>query len=298
MTLPLPPVALIGAGGQLATDLATRLGGDVRLLPHSSIEIGDLDSIARALEGFKGVVINTAGYNLVDQAESEPPAAFAVNAFGVLNLSKYCQSNGLKLVHFSTDYLFDADPANASPLDEAASPAPPCVYGVSKLAGESFVRAYCADHLIVRTCGLYGVAATRAKGNFIETMLRLAQTRTELSVVDDQHCTPSYTVDVAEATVEAVRVGATGTLHVTNAGGTTWKRLAEEVFRLQGLKVLVRPITTAEFGAKARRPRYSALDCSRVESILGRSMPDWRDAVARYLGERAKSPTVPSPQVK
>ena len=288
MTLHLPPVALIGAGGQLATALASRLGSDVRLLPHASIEIGDPDSIARALEGFQGVVINTAGYNLVDQAESEPSAAFAVNAFGVLNLARYCQSNGLKLVHFSTDYLFDADPATASPLDEAASPAPPCVYGASKLAGESFVRAYCADHLIVRSCGLYGVAATRAKGNFIETMLRLAQTRTELSVVDDQHCTPSYTVDVADATIEALRAGATGTLHVTNAGGTTWKRLAEEVFRVAGLKVTVRPITTAEFAAKARRPRYSVLDCSRLEHILGRPMPDWRDAVARYLRERAK----------
>ncbi|QDT54765.1 dTDP-4-dehydrorhamnose reductase [Caulifigura coniformis] len=279
-------VALIGAGGQLATDLATALPADTRLLPHRAIELEAPASIERALEGFTGVVINTAGYNLVDQAETEPERAFAVNAFGVRNLARYCRSRNLKLVHFSTDYVLDADASNARPLDELALPAPSSVYAASKLAGEHFVRADGPEHLIIRTCGLFGIAATKAKGNFIETMLRLAQSRPAISVVDDQHCTPSFTVDVAQATVALLKAGAQGTFHITNAGHTTWRRLAAEVFRQAGLPVEVRPITSAEFGAKAKRPSWSVLDCGKLERILGRPMPGWQDAVSRYLQAR------------
>jgi len=279
-------VALIGAGGQLATDLAATLPAGTRLLPHRAIELEDPESIERTLDGFTGIVINTAGYNLVDQAEVEPERAFAVNAFGVRNLARYCQSRNLKLVHFSTDYVLDADPSNARPLDETALPLPASVYAASKLAGEHFVRACCENHLIIRTCGLFGIAATKAKGNFIETMLRLAQTRPVLSVVDDQHCTPSFTVDVADATVALLNSGAQGTIHVTNSGHTTWRRLAVEVFRQAGVRVEVRPITSAQFGAKAKRPSWSVLDCGKLERILGRPMPDWQNAVGRYLQSR------------
>jgi dTDP-4-dehydrorhamnose reductase len=281
-----PPIALIGAGGQLASDLAAEFGERVLALPHPRLEVTDADGIERELKGFDGVVVNTAGYNLVDQAEEDTEGAFRVNAFGVRNLARYCGKRGLRLVHFSTDYVLDADPADGRPLDEAEVPCPGGVYAASKLAGEHFVRAYCRDHLIVRTCGLYGMAATRAKGNFIETMLRLGQTRPEVAVVDDQYCTPSFTVDVAGATAALVEGGVMGTIHVTNAGFTTWRGLAEKVFELAGMNVRVRAITSAEFGAKARRPRWSVLDCSRLESVLGRSMPSWEDAVARYLQQR------------
>lgn len=284
-------IALIGAGGQLATDLAAALKGDVRLLAHRDVEIEDAASIERALEGVGDVVINTAAYNLVDKAESEPERAFAVNERGVENLASYCAAHRLKLVHFSTDYVLGGDPAEQRPLDENVEPRPVSVYAEGKLAGEEAVRRVCRNHLIIRTCGLYGLAATKAKGNFIETMLRLAQTRPEISVVDDQHCTPSYTVDVAQATVDLIEARASGTFHVTNSGATTWKRLAEEVFRVAGLPVQVKPITTAEFGAKARRPAWSVLDCGRMERILGRPMPDWRDAVSRYLRSRPASPS-------
>jgi len=284
---------LIGAGGQLASDLARVLNQEVRLLSHREIELEDPDSIARALEGTNGVVINTAAYNLVDRAESEPERAFAVNAFGVRNLASACAVAGLKLVHFSTDYVLGADADHQEPLTESALPNPVSVYAVSKLAGEHFVRAASDNHLIIRSCGLYGLAATRAKGNFVETMLRLGQSRSELAVVDDQHCTPTSTVDLAQATVDLIAAGGRGTFHVTNAGATTWRRLAEEVFRIAGLPVLVRPIATAEFGAKAGRPAYSVLDCGRLERILGRPMPHWKDAVERYLKSRPASPSPP-----
>jgi dTDP-4-dehydrorhamnose reductase len=282
--------SLIGAGGQLATDIASALkAGDVRLLSHREIELEDPASIAQALKGFHGVVINTAAYNLVDQAESEPERAHAINGLGVRNLAQYCAAHKLKLVHFSTDYVLGGDPAHPTPLSESAPPRPVSVYAESKLAGENFIRDAGENHLIVRTCGLFGLAATKAKGNFIETMLRLGRTRPELSVVDDQHCTPSYTVDVAQATVDLINAGASGTFHATNAGATTWRQLAEEVFRIAGLSVRVKPITSAEFGAKARRPAYSVLDCGRLERMLGRPMPDWRNAVERYLRSRPAS---------
>lgn len=284
-----PSVALIGAGGQLATDLAAATGGDMLELTHAQIEIADVESIERVLNGFSGTVINTAGYNLVDKAEDEPEKAFAVNAFGTLNLARFCAAKRLKLIHISSDYVLDANPDSASPLDEQALPDPRSVYAASKLAGEHFVRAYCAEHLILRTCGLYGVAATKAKGNFIETMLRLAQTRTEISVVDDQHCTPSYTADVAEAIAELIQTGATGLFHVTNSGATTWCQLAREVFRLEKLNVSVRAITTAEFGAKAQRPAYSVLNCAKLQSQIGHQLPQWQDAVERYLASRSQS---------
>ncbi|OAI57480.1 hypothetical protein AYO47_01670 [Planctomyces sp. SCGC AG-212-M04] len=280
-------IALIGAGGQLATDLAAALQKDIRLLSHREIEIEDPSSVTRALEGVDELVINTAAYNLVDKAESEPERAFAVNERGVENLASYCSAHRLKLVHFSTDYVLGGDPAERRPLDENVEPRPVSVYAESKLAGEEAIRRVCRNHLIIRTCGLYGLAATKAKGNFIETMLRLGQTRPEISVVDDQHCTPSYTVDVARATVDLLEARASGTFHVSNSGATTWRQLAEEVFRLAGLPVQVKPITTAEFGAKARRPAWSVLDCGRMERLLGRSMPDWRDAVQRYLASRS-----------
>jgi dTDP-4-dehydrorhamnose reductase len=282
-------IALIGAGGQLATDLVLALGSNVRVLSHREIEIEDPASIAGALDGVADVVINTAAYNLVDKAESEPERAFAVNAQGVENLATWCAARGLKLVHFSTDYVLGGDPAEARPLDENTRPCPASIYAESKLAGEEAIRRVCRNHLIIRTCGLYGLAATKAKGNFIETMLRLGQTRPEISVVDDQHCTPSYTVDVAQATIELINAHASGTFHVTNAGATTWKQLAEEVFRVAGLPMQVKPITSAEYGAQARRPAWSVLNCGRMERLLGRSMPDWKNAVQRYLASRSES---------
>ncbi len=281
---------LIGAGGQLASDLQPLLGSAVRGLAHRDVQIEIRDSLEQALEDIhQGFVINTAGYNLVDAAEDDPERAFAVNAFGPRNLAKLCAARGLTLVHISSDYVLDGGPGASSPLTESALPSPGGVYAASKLAGEHFVRAECPDHLIIRTCGLFGVVATRAKGNFIETMLRLAQTRQDLNVIDDQRCTPSFTADVAAAIVDLINCQARGTFHVTNAGQTTWKQLAEYVFQRQGLATRVRAITTAEFGARARRPAWSVLDCTRLETTLNRRMPTWQDAVTRYLAARLQS---------
>jgi dTDP-4-dehydrorhamnose reductase len=286
----MPPrrVALIGAGGQLASDLARVLPGEVLPWTHAQVELTSAPSLAEALDGHgPDMVINTAAYNLVDQAEDEPAAAFAVNALGVRLLARACAARRVKLVHISTDYVFGGDALRRTPYAEDDPPSPVSVYGASKLTGEYFVRAAAPGALIVRTCGLYGRAATRAKGNFVETMLRLGRERPALRVVDDQICTPSYTADVARGIGRLVELDAEGVYHVVNAGSTTWCALAREIMELAGLPVRVTPITTQEFGAKARRPAYSVLSCNRAEQLLGAPLPEWRDALRRYLMDRA-----------
>lgn len=283
-------LALIGAGGQLACDLSRTLAGEVVELTRADLDVTDPDAIERVIDDRRpDVVVNASGYNLVDQAEDEPAAAFAVNAFGVRSLARTCGRRGLTLVHISSDYVFGGGLAASRPLTEMDVPAPLSAYGESKLAGEHFVQAFCEKHFIVRTCGLYGVVATKAKGNFIETMLRLGATRPELRVVNDQHCTPSFTQDVAATIAALIETDAYGLYHITNAGATTWYELAREVFHQQKMNVQATPITTADFGAKAKRPAYSVLDCTKVETLIGRPMPDWKDAVARYLAARASS---------
>src|SRR5262249_20762182 len=146
------------------------------------------------------------------------------------------------------------------PWAEADAPGPVSIYGLSKLAGEYLVRAVCPRHLVLRTCGLYGVWGSGGKGgNFVETMLRLATQGKDLRVVADQECTPSYTRDVAAATVALLGKGATGLFHVTNAGSCSWHEFARTIFELAGLKPALTPIPSREYNAPARRPAYSVL---------------------------------------
>jgi dTDP-4-dehydrorhamnose reductase len=161
------------------------------------------------------------------------------------------------------------------------------VYGLSKLAGEYLVRSICPDHLVIRTCGLYGVWGSGGKGgNFVETMLRLAGQGKPLRVVNDQRCTPSFTVDVASATAGLIAARARGLFHVTNAGDCTWYDLARETIRLAGLAADVTPITSAEFGAPARRPAFSVLANTRLGTVGIPAPRSWSEALPAYLAER------------
>ena len=286
-------IALIGAAGQLGSDLWPRLqaaGHDVLPLGHADIEITDAARVASVLEPLQPqFVINAAAYNLVDKAEDEPEVAYAVNGLGPRNLARFCERQAIGLLHISSDYVFGrVEMAQTTPLDEQTLPAPNSAYSVSKLAGEYFARSECSRHFVVRTCGLYGDAARRGqgKGNFVETMLRLGRDRKQLRVVDDQRCTPTATADLADMLTRLVATEAYGLYHATNAGDMTWCEFAREIFRLAQLDVEVTPITTAEFGAKARRPGFSVLDCRKLASVIGTQMPDWHDALGRYLANR------------
>lgn len=280
-------IAVLGSGGQLGRDLVPRLRGEVILLTRADLDFAAPDAIAPKLAELKpDVVVNTAAYNFVDKAEAEPDAAFRVNAWGVRELAKACDTVGAKLVHFSTDYVFGLDAARTAPLTEADPPGPVSAYGLSKLVGEYLVRTFACRHLVIRTCGLYGVWGSGGKGtNFVETMLRVAGQGKPLRVVADQRCTPTYTADLADATAALIEKDATGLMHVTSGGSMTWHEFAAEIFRQAGVSASLTPITTAEFGAAANRPPYSVLDCGRLNA-LGVTLRPWQEALAAYLAER------------
>ncbi len=277
-------IAIIGARGQLGTALQACLKDELVPLGHADIEIADPARVEAVLSAARAnVVINAAAYNFVDRAEDEPDAAYAVNALGPRHLARWCRQASVPLVHVSTDYVFGGASPRRVPHTEAETPLPECQYAAGKLAGEEFVRAECPRHMIVRTCGLYGPAQSTGKGNFVKTVRRLAAVKSELTIVDDQHCTPSFAADVARAIAELIEIGEYGLFHATNSGATTWYEFACEVVRLAGLSATVRPISSSEYPQKAKRPAYSVLDCGKLASRVGRRLPDWQDALARHM---------------
>ena len=283
-------IVLIGAGGQLGTALAERLAGQVVAIGRETLDLADPERVREVLpQAGPELVINASAYNFVDRAEDETARAFAVNAFGVWAVAQVCGALDVPLVHVSTDYVFGLDRRRTTPYGEDDPPAPQSAYALSKLAGEGFVRAYCPKHYVIRTCGLYGRAGSAGKGNFIETMLRLGKERGTVSVVDDQWCTPTSAADLAAAICDLIATQRYGLYHATNSGSTTWCRLAAEVFRLAGLNVAVNAITTEQFGARARRPAYSVLDHSRLESVIGRPLRPWQAALEDYLSRRGQT---------
>jgi len=223
------------------------------------------------------VVVNCAAFTSVDAAENDEPGALAVNGTAVNHLAAAANEVSAPLVQISTDYIFDG--TSQRPYREGDAPRPLNAYGRTKLAGERAAAA-AARRLVVRTAWLFGEGGP----NFVETIRRrLAAGERHLEVVDDQRGCPTYARDLAEAMVGLVTAGATGIVHVVNDGDTTWCEFAREIVRQLGLDVEVQPITTRQAGRPAPRPLYSVLDTSRLRTLLGRRLPPWRNALARYL---------------
>lgn len=279
-------IAVLGAAGQLGRDLCSRLPGEILALSRSDIDLTRANDISSAVAALKvDAFVNCAAYNFVDDAESQPEAAFAVNTWGVRALANACRASRIKLIHFSTNYVFGLFPAS-TPLSEADPPGPLSVYGLSKLAGEYFVLSSAQDALVIRVCGLFGVWGSGGKGgNFVETMLRLAREGKPIAVVNDQHCTPSYTVDVAEAAAALIRAGASGLFHVTNAGSCTWYEFAAEIFHQAKLTPNLKRVRSEESRRPARRPFYSVLSTEKFSSTVKSSLRPWPEALAAYLLE-------------
>lgn len=296
-------IAVLGAAGQLGRDLCPRLAARGEVVPLSRADInldpGHHDAIAPAVAALRpDVFVNCAAYNFVDRAESESEreTVFRVNASAPRVLATACAAVGAKFVHFSTDYVFGGDTTRATPYTEEDVPDPVSWYGHSKLGGEGRVEMYAVDYLILRTCGLYGVWGSGGKGgNFVETMLRLANAGKPIRVVNDQRCTPSYTADVADATVQLIARGATGLFHVVNSGDCTWYEFATEIFRQSGLKPDLTPIATSERNDPAKRPAYSVLSTAKLASVLGSPLRPWQEALAAYLAERRNKSLSPVP---
>ncbi len=280
-----------GARGQLGSDLMKVLSGDVIGLGHSDVDICYMDSVTDILQRIQPHrVINAAAYNKVDQAEDEPHIAWQVNALGPRNLAVACESIGATLVHISTDYVFGRDESRLMPFNENEPAAPVSAYGVSKLAGEHFVRSNCSRHFVIRTCGVYGHAARdgAGKGNFVESMIRLGAERDELKVINNQFCTPTSSLDLADAILALLETHEFGLFHFTNNGSTTWYDFACEIFQLMNINVTVKPIPATEYPTKARRPGFSLLDCTRFEAATGNTINNWRTALSTYLSQRTQ----------
>jgi dTDP-4-dehydrorhamnose reductase len=284
-------VVIIGSKGQLGTDLQPALEGfRVTGLTHADLDVCDFERAGQVLGALRpDVVVNTSAFHKVDLCEDEPAPTFAVNATGAYNLARLAAAQDFTLVHFSSDYVFDG--AGSVPYDEDHSANPISVYGVSKLAGEKLVRAFCPRHFVIRTTGLYGVAGASGKGgNFVETMIRLGKAG-PVRVVDDQVMTPTATADLARA-VAALLVAdgdrrvAPGVYHVTSAGQCSWYFFAKTIFELCGMNVDLSPITTAQSGSKARRPAFSVLAHRKWMQAGFEELQPWRAALADYL--RAK----------
>jgi dTDP-4-dehydrorhamnose reductase len=283
-------IAVTGSAGQLGGELCRQLGTDAVGLDLPDFDVANRDQVLQTLHQIRPrAVINAAAFTQVDKAEEAVERCRAVNARGVAHLAHACRQLGCPLVQISTDYVFGGDVARRTPYRETDRPSPQGVYAQSKLEGERHAAGW-KRHFVVRTCGLYGPLGPRSSGNFVETMLRVANERRRLRVVCDQHCTPSYVAHVARAIRFLVSSGAYGVYHVVNSGETTWYEFAVEVFRQLGLRVELEPISTAEYAATAPRPAYSLLDTAKYHGLPGRpAMPAWQDALAEYLAERGQA---------
>jgi dTDP-4-dehydrorhamnose reductase len=282
-------ILLIGASGQLGTDLRGVLPAATLVpLTRADLDITDPHATERVLATHRPAwVINTAAFHRVDDIETKDAArAFAVNEVSVGHLAQVCARRSARFLHLSTDYVFGGGPPG--PYAEDASPAPVSAYGNSKLAGERLVETASPDHLVVRSSGLYGVAGSAGKGgNFVETMLRLANERKTIRVVDDQILTPTYTEDLAKAIAGLIAVNPPGGIyHLTNSGACSWFEFAGHTFKLLNLTPDLRPTTSREFGAPAKRPPNSVLRNTRAAALGLPLLRPWPDALAAYL--RAK----------
>lgn len=270
-------ILVVGSKGMLGQELMKLFGDAARGADIEEIDITDLSSVQRVLLTLKPrIVINDAAYTDVDGCESEVEKAMQVNGEGVAFLAMTTKEIGAKLVQVSSDYIFDGNKGAPYVEDDLASPL--SIYGESKLAGEMNAW-FNPDHLIVRTQWLYGHGGK----NFVETMLKLAGEKNEISVVDDQIGAPTWACDLALAIKALLDKGCSGAYHAANSGSVSWNGFAKEIFRLAGLAVEVKPMSTAELGRPAPRPLYSTLDCGKLAQDTGLTLQPWQQALKRYL---------------
>ena len=278
-------VLVTGVTGQLGFDAVRVLRGRGVETVGATREQTPLDDPERTrafvLEVHPDAVLHCAAYTAVDRAEDERELCNAVNAESTRAIAEACEEIGSKLVYISTDYVF---PGTGEAFYETANETAPCnVYGASKLAGEKAVRDAMASgrFFIVRTSWVFGVHGR----NFIRTILGLAKTRDALTVVDDQVGSPTYTADLAELLADMVGSEKFGVYHATNEGICSWAELAAEAIRLRGLRTKVTPVSSDMYPTKAVRPKNSRLSKTSLDRGGFHRLPDWKDAVKRYLAE-------------
>ena len=266
-------ILLTGRNGQVGWELARLLPamGELVSTSRNELDIADADVIRRVVRESKPqLIVNAGAYTAVDKAESEPELAMRINGAAPGVLAEEAKRAGARLVHYSTDYVFDGTKSTA--YVESDAPNPLSVYGRTKLAGERAIRASGCRHLILRTSWVYG---PRGK-NFFLTIARKASAGERLRVVADQRGVPTTSGFLADKTLALLAKDAEGLLHLVPAGETTWYDFALEIVQLMGARSEVQPIKTGEFPAAARRPANSVLDNRKATAVLGAPMPDWR----------------------
>ena len=276
-------VFVTGASGQLGYDVCKELETrriEYRGVSSKELDITDSNVVYQELTAYRpDAVIHCAAYTKVDLAEDEPEKCWAVNVDGTRNIAEVCRELGAKMVYISTDYVF---PGTGDRFYEPTDPVGPVnTYGRSKLAGELTVQSLLDKYFIVRISWVFG----KNGNNFVKTMLRLAETRTELNVVCDQIGSPTYTADLAPLLCDMVWTEEYGVYHATNEGICSWAEFAEAIFELAGKQVIVHPIPTSEYPTRAVRPLNSRMS---KECLIDRGfsyMPDWHVALEKYLSE-------------
>jgi len=283
MTSPIERILIAGHKGMLGHDLMDRVRAEWPSAALTGLDIPDIDitrpdSIRAAVEAHRPqIIFNCAAFTNVDACETQTNLAMAVNGQGPGNLAAAARQAGAHFIHISTDYVFDG--LKGAPYTEDDPTAPISAYGRSKLAGEEAIRAQGGTWAIARTAWLYG----RHGRNFVDTMLRLAREKPELSVVTDQAGSPTWTRDLAAALCALARTGATGLFHTTNSGCCTRFEQTQAILEIAGLKTKLNPVTSAAFPRPARVPPSSPLDTSKLTHRTGHHMRPWRQALADYL---------------
>ncbi len=276
-------IAIIGARGALGSELMKvfRDGWKATGFDLPELDVTALDRVRRRLEAARpDVVVNTAAYNLVREAESNRDAAFAVNETGAANVAAVAAELGAVCVHYGTDYVFDGE--TARPYTETDAPRPINVYGASKLAGEQRVLAASPRHLVLRTTGLYGETPTLTKGmNFIQTVWQMARGQREIALSEREVCSPTWTLELARQTRVLLEAGAGGLFHAVQEGACTWREFAQAVLDIGGDAVAVKPKPAG--GAGLARPRFTALANARLHALGLNRMNHWRAALEEFL---------------
>ncbi len=280
-------VLLIGHRGQLGSDLRKVFEGeDLILTTQEEMRVEDAARVDAVVgQAQPDVILNCAAFHRVDDCEDCAGRAFEVNVFGVHNLARAAAQAGAKLIHFSTDYVFDGP--GRTPYVETDLPCPKCLYGASKVSGEFLLQSTWSKHFIFRVSGLYGYSGSREKGtNFVEMMIGLARQGKPIRVVDDQVLTPTRTMDVARTVRRLADTDYYGLYHLTNAGQCSWYEFAAATFELAGLHPDLTAVSSAAFPTKARRPNYSVLDNRRLRDAGYSDLPHWREALECYIKGR------------
>lgn len=272
-------ILITGASGMLGHDLQRTLKNHELILCNSkNLDITNKNLVSETINEMKpDILINSAAYTNVDDCETNYEEAYKVNALGPKNLANVCKDLKIPLVHISTDYVFDGK--KTEPLKENDNLGPQTAYGKTKLEGEQFIQKILDEYFIIRTAWLYGCDGN----NFVKTMLNLSKSHNEITVVNDQIGSPTFTYDLAKGISEIIKTDKYGVYHLTNSGSCSWYEFSKEIFRLANKNVKVIPVTTEEFPRPAPRPKYSVLNNAKWIKQGFKPLRDYKEALKEYL---------------